>query len=106
MKQCHYCGCTKDLRPYGPDGTFVCFPCGTSPEHAKETQKNFDDQLVAAAKVSRFVIFDSENGPVPAESDPQFKELLPGLEKLVQEIQEQEQQLEEQKKPDDNRIIN
>lgn len=51
MSACHYCKQEEgtpipdstdviELRPYGPDGSGVCFDCGTSPEHEEETMTN------------------------------------------------------------------
>jgi len=31
---CDLCGEVKELRPYGPNGEWVCFPCGMKDEAA------------------------------------------------------------------------
>lgn len=58
---CFYCGRAEDhtkdergkwtveLRPYGPGGAPVCFQCATAPEHERETERNFQTMLDAAA---------------------------------------------------------
>lgn len=52
---CHYCGDSfepEDLRPYGPGGSYVCYPCGTLPEHEKKTERSFRAVLQAAGAMS------------------------------------------------------
>jgi len=58
---CHYCGTTKgDLRPYGPGGSSVCFPCvKNSPEREKVAREEFLRQLDAAGSVVEL----TPNGP-------------------------------------------
>lgn len=34
---CYYCKKPGDLRPYGPDGALVCFPCATSTPEREST---------------------------------------------------------------------
>lgn len=34
LKACELCGAFKELRPYGPNGENVCFPCGMKDEKA------------------------------------------------------------------------
>ena len=49
--KCHYCTKTDDLRPYGPRGSMVCFPCAMStPERKAETEGNFRLQLDACGQ--------------------------------------------------------
>lgn len=59
VKKCHYCDATEDLRPYGPDGTDTCFPCGMA--HEPETQRQFESQ----AKACGGTVLLTEDGPVP-----------------------------------------
>ena len=60
---CHYCGpTTKELRPYGPKGAWVCFRCAMKPEHERETNSNFHAQLDAAGPVA---IIGEDTGPRP-----------------------------------------
>ena len=43
-QQCDLCGKIAELRPYGPNGEMVCFPCGMKDEAAARRQfsKLFD----------------------------------------------------------------
>ncbi len=52
--ECFYgCGTTADLRPYGPGGAPVCFPCATAtPERNQAAQGAFGALLDANAAVS------------------------------------------------------
>lgn len=54
MVECYYgCGATDELRPYGPDGSDVCFDCAmASPEREAETARNFDVVVSAAEAMS------------------------------------------------------
>lgn len=36
--KCELCGKTADVRPYGPGGKFVCFPCGMKDEDEAKRQ--------------------------------------------------------------------
>lgn len=64
---CHYCGNNEDLRPYGPGGSFICYPCATAtPEREAETARAFYVQLEAAAAISPIVVLNiDEGGPNP-----------------------------------------
>ena len=70
MDKCIYCGDTEkkeevELRPYGPDGAWVCFPCATeTPEREKETVKAFHSQLDGAGDI---VLIGEKEGPYPFE---------------------------------------
>jgi hypothetical protein len=67
---CFYCEATdEDLRPYGPNGAWVCFDCAMKPENKAEVQKNFHAQLEAAAAVSNVVIIGETTGPRPLNSN-------------------------------------
>jgi len=60
---CHYCGTSKDLRPYGPGHSMVCFDCAMStPERREETKRNFAAQLDA---IDGPAVIGSEQGPYP-----------------------------------------
>ena len=37
-QQCDFCGQVAELRPYGPKGEVVCFPCGMKDEAAAKRQ--------------------------------------------------------------------
>lgn len=65
-RQCCYCDATDELRPYGPKGALVCFPCAmSSPEREEEARQNFASQLSAAGEL---VIIGSDVGPYPASA--------------------------------------
>lgn len=55
MNRCHYCDVAKpstDLRPYGPAGELVCFPCATAPERKATTKGRMTAALAAAEEAS------------------------------------------------------
>ena len=66
---CFYgCGATKDLRPYGPGGALVCFPCATAtPERNEAAQRAYGALLDANAAISPtgVVAIGGEEGPRP-----------------------------------------
>lgn len=67
---CHYCGTTaRELRPYGPGGSPVCFPCMMeTPEREEAAGAAFGALLGANAAVSGGpVAIGTEEGPVPFE---------------------------------------
>ena len=70
-KKCFYCGLEhgdppNDLRPYGPGGSFVCFPCAMStPAREAAAYQNFKNQLDGCGPVA--VIDGTEVGPYPIE---------------------------------------
>lgn len=68
-RACHYCKTTeKDLRPYGPGGAWVCFPCGTAtPEREAQAEAAFGALLDANAEISHsgIVVIGEESGPRP-----------------------------------------
>lgn len=51
---CHYgCGTTEHLRPYGPGGALICFPCmKAAPERERQAEQAFGAQLDAAQAIS------------------------------------------------------
>lgn len=73
MRSCHYCGTTKeDLRPYGPEGSWVCFPCATAtPEREAAAHAAFGALLDGAEAISPsgIVAIGEPEGPRPF--DPQ-----------------------------------
>lgn len=84
---CHYCGKPEnfpaaegteqvELRPYGPGGAPVCFPCATeTPERTAQTEDAFRAQLEGAEAVSPHgVAMLTDHGVEPVVDE------LPGLE--------------------------
>ena len=73
---CHYCGepetRSREMRPYGPGGSWVCFPCITaSPLREKAAGEVFHALLDGAEAISptRAVAIGENTGPRPF--DPQ-----------------------------------
>jgi hypothetical protein len=66
---CHFCGPTgRELRPYGPGGSLVCFPCATAtPERDATSQSAFGALLDATEAISPSgaVAFGGAEGPQP-----------------------------------------
>ena len=65
IRTCTYCNTpntVSELRPYGPGGTWVCFPCGTDPKRVATTEKEFGKKLNAAGPVA---LIGDEDGPAP-----------------------------------------
>jgi len=60
--KCHYCPTTAELRPYGPNGAWVCFECAMKPENRAETERQFNAQLNAAGPVA---LIGESTGPRP-----------------------------------------
>jgi hypothetical protein len=73
-KSCHYCkrseSPTLELRPYGPKGSWVCFPCATLPEHEDQTKREYLQQLDAAGVQSPVVVLTAD-GPKPLKGGGQ-----------------------------------
>ena len=66
-KKCFYCQKTNDLRPYGPNGSMVCFDCAmSSTERKVETENNFAVQLRVAGPVA--VVDGTSVGPYPMKA--------------------------------------
>lgn len=63
-KICAQCGNDKkELRPYGPNSSMICFPCMMSSRVLqKEAEKNFSMQLDACRS---YALVGSEDGPIP-----------------------------------------
>lgn len=59
---CYLCGQLSELRPYGPRGEMVCFPCAMKPENKAATEQQFTTQLNAAGHVA---IIGEAVGPYP-----------------------------------------
>lgn len=69
--KCHYCGGENgpegaELRPYGPDGSWVCFDCAmSSPERHIAARDVFLTQLRAALAAGEPVVVGESTGPRP-----------------------------------------
>ena len=67
VRRCVYCGAGEEvgLRPYGPNGGDVCFPCAMgTPERKAETGRMFAAQLAACGNVA---VIGESVGPYPVE---------------------------------------
>lgn len=66
---CYYCGPTdRELRPYGPGGSDVCFPCATAtPERDAAAKAAFGALLDGAEAISTtgVVAIGEQSGPRP-----------------------------------------
>lgn len=68
--KCCYCGSSyEELRPYGLNGSMVCFTCAFStPERESETNSQFINQFLAAS-IYGPVTIGEETGPRPLIND-------------------------------------
>lgn len=75
-RSCHYCGASDLLRPYGPGGSWVCWPCGSSPEHEAETRVNMAlaFAMAEAASAAGSVVIGPDVEPSPLVSPPRDEE--------------------------------
>ena len=67
-RECHYCGTgEKELRPYGPGGSWVCFACATeTPEREAMAQGAFGALLDGVEAISPGPVqIGTEDGPIP-----------------------------------------
>jgi hypothetical protein len=66
---CHYCGPTdREMRPYGPGGSWVCFPCATATPEREEKAKGAFGALLDGANAispSGVVAIGEQGGPRP-----------------------------------------
>ena len=60
--KCTICNKEDELRPYGPNGSMICFDCAMKPERKTETEKNFVSQLEACGSIA---MIGTEAGPIP-----------------------------------------
>lgn len=70
--ECHYCGPTeRELRPYGPGGSEICFPCMKATPEREEAAKNAFGGLLDAVEVVSPgpVMIGTSEGPVPFDPD-------------------------------------
>ena len=54
MRSCHYCkDSSKEMRPYGPNGSSVCFPCAmATPERKTQAMRQLGKRFEAAGEVA------------------------------------------------------
>jgi len=81
MGSCHYCGPTdRELRPYGPGGAGICFPCmKATPEREASAKQAFGAQLDAAVAISPVgITVASASGPQPYMPGD-----IPGVDELI-----------------------
>lgn len=73
MSGCCYCGTTEsDLRPYGPGGRPVCFPCmKAKPEREAQAHKALGALIGAAEAASPHgvAVIGTSDGPMPLNLD-------------------------------------
>jgi hypothetical protein len=80
-QRCHYCGEPGDLRPYGPDGSWVCFPCTTATDERSDAAGAvFADQVLTAFNSGAdLVVLDTDGNMYVYDLEDQKK--MPGLKK-------------------------
>lgn len=87
MSECYYCGPTKqELRPYGPGGRNICFPCmKASPEREETAKANFMALLDGVGAMTGIVSIGTDAGPQPVvlEIDDEC-----GIEKTIAELKD------------------
>ena len=68
-KGCCHCGTTDaELRPYGPGGAPICFPCIKSTPEREEAAHNALGALMEAAGAASpdgIIVIGTEAGPIP-----------------------------------------
>lgn len=66
---CAYCGIPDDIRPYGKNGSMICFSCAHRTAETKaEAERQFIMQLNAAhALPLAAAVIGTEVGPYPLE---------------------------------------
>lgn len=75
---CQYCERGgQDLRPYGRDGAWICFSCGTLPENVSTTEEMAKKALESAmgeAIASGSMLALSDDGPKAVSVETAVKE--------------------------------
>lgn len=76
-KRCYLCRQQGDLRPYGPQGQWLCFDCmKANPAVEDEAKRQFAAQIVG---VHGPVVIGEEVGPYPAEHNPHLAAAIRAL---------------------------
>lgn len=76
-RRCYLCQQQGDLRPYGPQGQWLCFACmEANPAVEAEARRQFAAQI---AGVQGPVAIGEEVGPYPAEHNPQLAAAIRAL---------------------------
>lgn len=87
--KCIYCeSTTKELRPYGPNGAWVCLPCAmATPDRLKQTEVSFYSQMDAALVQSPTgeVVIGEVTGPRPMGTE-ELQLLIDDETKIVRRI--------------------
>lgn len=72
-RPCCYCGATeREVRPYGPGGSWTCFPCAfDTPERKARTEAAYGTLLDTADAMSPIGVtaIGTEAGPQPMIAD-------------------------------------
>ena len=59
-RNCKCCGSCEETRPYGRNGSFICFDCAMQPENKEEVEKNF---LHLIQSLNSPIVIIGEDGP-------------------------------------------
>lgn len=63
--KCYYCGPTdRELRPYGPGGSTVCFPCATATPEREAAAHGAFGALLDATSTLGLTAIGTEAGPI------------------------------------------
>lgn len=91
-RRCHHCHAPSspevELRPYGPGGAFVCFPCATAtPEREAQTAAAFGALLDANSAVSPsgVVAIGAQDEPRPFNPEEAAERLATGTRPRTEE---------------------
>lgn len=75
-RRCYYCNkeedlnkgpdgkIIRDLKPFGPNNSLVCFDCGTSKEHNANTATNYINKFYVMSKITDAAML-TDDGPIP-----------------------------------------
>ena len=77
---CQYCGTAeKELRPYGPGGTWTCFACATAmPEREAIAHGAYGALLDAAVSMTGVASIGTQDGPQPVLDEELLREVRHG----------------------------